>query len=862
YLPSPLVYDTPLAGWTHVAVVYENKTPSLFLNGTLVRTGLTSQRSFVYPSQTFGDVLGYGYYAGRLDEVMIFNRALGSNELTALATAGLTGLCRTNANCIPPPAGLVSWWPGDRDAGDLAGTNSGRLINTASLAPGLVGNAFSFDGSSAVVDLGNSPSLHVSAGDFTAAAWITFNQLSGDQSILDKMTTCAAPNCDGWRLFKQQDGAFWFCLGGGSSNGCDANGPNTLRSATLPQAGVWYHVAAVKSASSFSIYVNGVAEQTKPLPAFTDTDTVDLLLGANGTDGAYLNGMMDEVLLFHRALASNEIAALFAANTAGLCKPGHGSTNQATDFPDLVVAGVTTPDSALMGQSVPIVFTLTNLGRVAAFGPWANQFIIATNAAGLGALTLGSATFLGELAAGSSVTVTQSIIVPAGLVGTRFIGVYADAANNISEVNDNNNLTFVSTAITITAADLAAGNVSAAASAQFGQALNVTFSVTNRGTAGAGASWNDQIYLSAASNSLAGATLLVTVPGAPLDAGAIYWRTQAVTLPLVAGLPAGSYFLVIFANADNAQLESDAGNNLISRAITISYAPLPDLVVGSVTAPWLVVLGSSVPISWTVTNQGTLAARGEWSEVVAISNVFMGALSLAEFHYTNGLDLGQQLVRTETIVVPVSLLAGDWQFIVRTDSRFEVFESNEDNNSTAATNLSQVPATLTLTLPYSALSEGAAMFATLTRNGDSTLPLTVTVTNSNPGELDMTNSVIIPAGQASAAFEIDALLDGVVDGPQVVTLGATATGYPDATASLTVLDVDIPQLTLVFGASTVTEGLSVTVTVSRDYATNLPLFVAVAGFDPTHLIVPNSVTIPANQLSYTFAVLAVDDGQI
>src|SRR6267378_1553399 len=53
YLPALLVYDAVITNWTHVAVVYSNQQPKLYLNGALVRTGLASSRSS-YPSTCFG----------------------------------------------------------------------------------------------------------------------------------------------------------------------------------------------------------------------------------------------------------------------------------------------------------------------------------------------------------------------------------------------------------------------------------------------------------------------------------------------------------------------------------------------------------------------------------------------------------------------------------------------------------------------------------------------------------------------------------------------------------------------------------------------------------------------------------------
>lgn len=85
YMPATLVYPTTISNWTHITVVYENKQPKLYLNGTLVRTGLTSPMDYVHlnPHSIGGPV--YGYYAGRLDEVRVYNRALSAGEVSTLA---------------------------------------------------------------------------------------------------------------------------------------------------------------------------------------------------------------------------------------------------------------------------------------------------------------------------------------------------------------------------------------------------------------------------------------------------------------------------------------------------------------------------------------------------------------------------------------------------------------------------------------------------------------------------------------------------------------------------------------------------------------------------------------------------------
>jgi hypothetical protein len=140
-------------------------------------------------------------------------------------------------------------------------------------------------------------------------------------SIVDKMLVSGDVNVDGWRLLKQDDNRFWFCLGGGDRNRC-FDPDFTVFSSTVAEAGKWYHVAAVKDASGISIYVNGVREDSRsPLPAFVDTNSTNLLIGANAVEIARLNGLIDEVEIFNRALTAEEIQSIYFAGGTGKCKP-------------------------------------------------------------------------------------------------------------------------------------------------------------------------------------------------------------------------------------------------------------------------------------------------------------------------------------------------------------------------------------------------------------------------------------------------------------------------------------------------------------------------------------------------------------
>ncbi len=244
----------------------------------------------------------------------------GDSYGSPLASAEVADICGGGI-CAEPPAGIVSWWPGDGNTEDIADGNNGTLAGSASFAQGKVGQAFLLNGNDDYVDAGNAPNLHVSQGDFTVDAWVYFNGLSGDMSIMDKMSANGV-NTDGWRLLKQGDNRFWFCLGGGAEGNRCGDSAFTVFSTTVAAAtGRWYHVTAVKKADSFSIYVNGQLEDSRsPVPSFLDTNSAALRLGSYVLEGSHLNGMIDEAEVYNRALSAEEIKAIYDAGNAGKCK--------------------------------------------------------------------------------------------------------------------------------------------------------------------------------------------------------------------------------------------------------------------------------------------------------------------------------------------------------------------------------------------------------------------------------------------------------------------------------------------------------------------------------------------------------------
>lgn len=112
--PAVLVHEAPISGWTHVAVVYRDGQPSLFVNGELARLGLKSGRrvhsgvgapppplDYTLPFPALSSLARAAneslppsrgqvfFHEGNVAALRDFDRALSGPEITALARTPL-----------------------------------------------------------------------------------------------------------------------------------------------------------------------------------------------------------------------------------------------------------------------------------------------------------------------------------------------------------------------------------------------------------------------------------------------------------------------------------------------------------------------------------------------------------------------------------------------------------------------------------------------------------------------------------------------------------------------------------------------------------------------------------------------------
>ena len=140
--------------------------------------------------------------------------------------------------------------------------------------------------------------------------------------------------------------------------------------------------------------------------------------------------------------------------------------------------------------------------------------------------------------------------------------------------------------------------------------------------------------------------------------------------------------------------------------------------------------------------------------------------------------------------------------------------------------------------------------------------LVVDLVSSDPSEAAVPATVTISAGFISADFQIDAMDDLLADGPQSVTIAASATGYIATQTILTVADdTDAPIAVAVDPATFAENAGPAVATGTVTIAANTPtdLTINLTSTDETEATVPSSVTILAGTNTATFPVDAIDD---
>lgn len=289
----------PERRWTHLAATSDGRgTVTLLVNGVVSATGPGTFGIASPVSLKLGGAGPYQPFAGYLDDVRIYHRALSPDEIAGLVRdAPPEELPRT----IPPPAGLIHWWPGEGDARDVIGGANGTMPGGSGFAVGQVGQAF-------VGTVVVPPPLGINSDrdtSMTLELWVRPTNGPGSGHIIGKRVGCDVPSPSTFQLATDKGGLHFSASPGIRLNAATGR---------LPQD-VWTHLGLTHDGRTLSLYVNGElsASQTQPLGP---TNSAPLKIGGSGECPPFA-GLTDEVSIYNRALTGAEMKSIYNAGSAG-----------------------------------------------------------------------------------------------------------------------------------------------------------------------------------------------------------------------------------------------------------------------------------------------------------------------------------------------------------------------------------------------------------------------------------------------------------------------------------------------------------------------------------------------------------------
>lgn len=222
--------------------------------------------------------------------------------------------------CVPPSPGIVGWWPLDELSGNIArdiiGNNNGGSANVNAPSEGKVDGAFHFDSVDDSITVPDNDLWAFGANNFTIELWANFDVPGG--GTLSHPSDIFIGNDQGQGLQNK----WFFALGGGGLEFLiHAGGNHFLPIGPFdPVVGEWYHLAVVRRGSIFTGYVNGL-----PIGSVIDSTIIpnpDGPLTIGQAEGiSPMNGFLDEVAIYNRALTVQEIQSIYDAGSEGKCIP-------------------------------------------------------------------------------------------------------------------------------------------------------------------------------------------------------------------------------------------------------------------------------------------------------------------------------------------------------------------------------------------------------------------------------------------------------------------------------------------------------------------------------------------------------------
>ena len=428
---------------------------------------------------------------------------------------------------------------------DSSGKGNTGTISNATRTLGKYGNALSFNGTNALVNVVDSTSLHLTNA-MTLEAWVN--------------PTTASPV---WRdvIYKGDDSYYLegTSMNGGSPAGGTVGSANPVYGTSPLPINTWSHLALTYDGTALRLYVNGTLAGSLSYTGGLTTSANPLQIGGDSIYGQFFSGLIDEVRVYNIALTPAQIQSDMNSPIGG-AYPVASLNPASLNFGNVTTGNPSTPQNV----------TLTNNGGAAL--SISGISIVGTNSTDFSQTNNCAATLVTNASCAISVTFTPTV------AGARTASVQvADNASGSPQL------------------------VSLAGSGQSSSGPDLTLTKTHTGTftqGQTGATYSLVVRNSGAASTSGTVTVTDTLPTG-LTATALSgtgWTctlstrtcTRSTALAANSNYPTITLIVSVAANAPSSATntaavsgggETNTSNDSASDITTISPGPAPDMTL-------------------------------------------------------------------------------------------------------------------------------------------------------------------------------------------------------------------------------------------------------------------------------------------
>lgn len=308
--------------WRHVVGTWDGVNAKIYIDGVLKNTVAISGTLVAQTSQfTINSVGGFGAISGDIDEVGVWNRGLTQTEVSQLYNVSMGNqypFPRLLTNNLPTlkstlENGIVGYWKLDGNSNDALNLNNATDTNIT-YSSGKIKEGAIFNGSTSKIVTSTYVGLPTGTSPVSLSCWFKTSYTGSLQFLFG-----IGSNGDGNRM----------CMYLDTSGRIRANCFDHEFITTYNVCDGNWHLAVLAfsgNTTSVSVTVDNLPTQTGTMGYIPSIVSGNVFIGTDSfllpTTSYVLNGLIDDIGVWNRALTSTEIIQLYN-NGIGLQYPFH-----------------------------------------------------------------------------------------------------------------------------------------------------------------------------------------------------------------------------------------------------------------------------------------------------------------------------------------------------------------------------------------------------------------------------------------------------------------------------------------------------------------------------------------------------------